>query len=201
MRTEVARRLGLGFALVLVFALLGVGAMLGTLSEQQAAAQPVSNDPRAFQRPPRAADKFRSHWPRHGRVIASRRVATYDGRARRASLYVFKTSTGEACYALVFNGIGGGCYPKTLFRPNFRLAAGSGQLFAGIAADEVTRVVIIGSRGVRHNVRLSPDNGFIFDCRAYNGCACVVARIDAFTRSGRRVVSQRWLAPTCSRKR
>jgi hypothetical protein len=195
----VRRRLALSLALTVAFAI--VGAILVTLSKQEAAAQPISNDPRAFQRPPRAADQFRPHWPRHGRVIASRLVATYDGRARRASLYVFKTSTGEVCQALVFNGIGGGCNPKTLFRPNYRLAAGSGQLFAGIAADEVTRVVIIGSRGVRHNVRLTPDNGFIFDCRAYNGCPCVVARVDAFTRTGRRVVSQRWLAPTCSRKR
>jgi hypothetical protein len=110
---------------------------------------------------------------------------------------VFKTSTGQACYALVFKGVGGGCGPKPLFRRNHRLVAGSGQLFAGIAADEVTRVVIVGSRGVRREVRLSPDNAFIFDCRAYNGCSCVIARVEGFTRTGRRVVNQRWLGPSC----
>jgi hypothetical protein len=166
-----------------------------------ALAKPVSDEPRVFQRPARPADQFQPHWPRHGRVIASRLVATYDGRrGRRASLYVFKTSTGETCQAFVFNGIGGGCNPKTLFRPDHRLAAGSGQLFAGVAADEITRVVIVGSQGVRHRVHLSSDNGFIFDCRAYNGCTCaVVDRVEAFTRTGRRVVNQRWPAASCKR--
>ena len=178
-----------------------VGAIFVIATSGTALGKPASDNPRAFERPPRAADQFQPHWPRHGRVIASRLVATYNGRARRASLYVFKTSTGETCHALVFNGIGGGCNPKTLFRPKYRLAAGSGQLFAGIAADEVTRVVIIGSRGVRHNVRLSADNGFIFDCRAYNGCTCVVARVEGFTATGRRVVNQRWGSASCSRKR
>jgi hypothetical protein len=163
-------------------------------------AKPASDDARAFQRPARAADRFQPPWPHHGRVIASRLVATYDGRrGRRASLYVYKTSSGEACYALVFRGVGGGCNPKTLFRQNHRLVAGSGQLLAGIAADEVTRVVIVGSRGIRHDVRLSPDNAFIFDCRAYNGCTCVVARVEGFTRTGRRVVDQRWPRASCKR--
>jgi hypothetical protein len=44
------------------------------------------------------------------------------------------------------------------------------------------------------------DQGFIFNCRAYNGCACVVSRLQAFDRAGRILESQDWLAPTCRRR-
>lgn len=74
------------------------------------------------------------------------------------------------------------------------------RLFAGIAANEVTRVVLVGSRGVRHRLQLSSDGGFIYDCRAYNGCACLVARLDAHDDQGKRVTHESWLSPTCRRR-
>ena len=59
----------------------------------------------------------------------------------------------------------------------------------------------VTSQGVRHRVHLSPDNGFIFDCRAYNGCTCVVKWLDAYTAAGRRVAHEDWLAYGCSGRR
>ena len=34
------------------------------------------------------------------------------------------------------------------------------------------------------------DLGFIFNCRAYNGCACVIARLEAYDRRGNRIVDE-----------
>ena len=179
-------------------------AAVGTAA--QSSPRDPRDEPRAFARAAKPSDALPSwlqrRWPHdYGRILASRRVATYQGRARQASLYVFKTSSGKMCHMLVWRGAGGGCNRGTLFRRDDRVAAGSGQLLAGIAADEVARVVIIGSKGVRHRVHLSPDNGFIFDCRAYNGCTCVVKWLDAYTADGRRVAHQDWLGYGCSRRR
>jgi hypothetical protein len=81
-----------------------------------------------------------------------------------------------------------------------RVVAGAGQFLSGIAANEVTRIVVIGSRGVRHRVPLSADKGFVYDCRAYNGCTCAVSYLDAYA-GERRVAHQHWLGTGCGRKR
>ena len=133
-------------------------------------------------------------------MIASRLVATYDGGPnRRGRVYIYKTSRGESGYWFVWRGAGGGCSPGPLFERQ-RVVAGAGQFLAGVAADEVTRIVVVGSRGVRHLVPLSADNGFVYDCRTYNGCPCAVTWLDAYA-GDKRVHHQNWLGMGCSRKR
>jgi hypothetical protein len=66
-----------------------------------------------------------------------------------------------------------------------------------VAANAVTRVVLVGVRGARHVVPLSRDNGFVHDCRAYNGCACLIDRVHAY--AGTRLLgTQRWAS--CARR-
>src|SRR3954453_13542902 len=164
-----------------------------------------SVDASAFSRSARASDELPASLKevacrRAGRVIASRRVATYDGGPnRRGRVYIYKTSRGESGYWFVWRGAGGGCSPGPLFQRQ-RVVAGAGQFLAGIAADEVTRIVVVGSRGVRHRVPLSADNGFIYDCRTYNGCPCAITWLDAYA-GDKRVHHQNWLGMGCSRKR
>ncbi|HEY3185649.1 MAG TPA: hypothetical protein VGJ77_22585 [Gaiellaceae bacterium] len=151
---------------------------------------------RAFDRPRRASDRLPAliHLPagdfwhpstRPAKVVDSRRVATYvDGRGRRAALYVAKTAT-QTCIVSTWNqGAGAGCSPHDRFFANGHLVVSSGRLVFGVATDDVARIVVVGSRGVRHPVELTRDGGFIYDCKAYNGCPCVVDHVEALSNSG-----------------
>jgi len=163
-----------------------------------------AGDPKAFSRAKTPADAVSHRLHPRWRIVDSRRVATYrDRRGRFAELYVAKTSDGQLCHVLSSDtGFGGGCSPARLFfRPGHRVSALSTRLFAGIAADEVTRVVLVGSRGKRHVPRLSPDGGFIYNCRAYNGCACLIAWLDAYNANGKRVSHENWLGSGCRTRR
>ncbi|MBD0349001.1 MAG: hypothetical protein ICV59_07605, partial [Thermoleophilia bacterium] len=164
----------------------------------------TGEQPRAFQRPRRPGDVFpASAFIPGQRITDSRLIASYFGRRRPARLYLLKTSGSrgrQICMALVHRGIGAGCDPEAHFlTPSRAVTAGSGQLLSGVAANHVARVVVIGTQGRRHRLRLTPDKGFIFDCRAYNGCTCVVRWLDAFDANGRRVAHQDWGSPTCRR--
>jgi len=98
-------------------------------------------------------------------------------------------------------GAGGGCSPAaSFFGPGRQVHASASRVLAGVASDRVVRVVVIGSQGVVHEVPLSPDHGFIFNCRAYNGCPCAVSRLQAFDRMGRRIYNQNWPTPYCRRR-
>ena len=166
-----------------------------------------ANEPRAFSRAQRSTDVLPStvHFSRLGRVTISRHIATFRrGALRRGSLYVFKTSTGMTCIAMVTKYAGVGCNPTPLFERRRLVFGASAGLTSGVAANEVTRVVVVRPGGKRQRVRLSPDNGFVFDCRPYdvhNGCLCVVAGLDAYAADGRQVFRQRHLPKLCSRRK
>jgi hypothetical protein len=100
---------------------------------------------------------------------------------------------------LVSRGVSGQCN-ETPFFHNSRISTHTGPsgFLAGVAANEISRVVLVRPRGGRIQLRLSSDNAFLFDCRAYdrdNGCLCVVAGLYGYARDGRLVVSQRWRWP------
>ncbi len=139
-------------------------------------------------------------------MIDSRRIAVYqDRRGRRATLFVAKTRT-QLCIMLVnaappgVGGAGGGCSPRSSFFQGRHVSATSGRLFAGVVSNEVARVVLVGSRGVRHPVEVTVDGGFIYDCRAYNGCAGLIACVEAYGRSGPVLSKQAWMADGCRRR-
>jgi hypothetical protein len=200
--------------MVRVVTLTTIGAVAVALSLQAIGAPTVqgSNEPRAFLRGTLPGDQLPSTYGldrlggRLGRVTTSRRVATLTRRTGlHATLYMFKTSTGMTCQAMLTKGAGIGCNPSPFFRKRARVfpASGSG-LYSGVAADEVARVVLVRAEAQRVRLSLSPDNGFIFDCRPYdvhNGCLCVVAGLDAYAAGGRRLYHQRSLPRLCSRSK
>jgi hypothetical protein len=177
-----------------------------------AAANRRDSDLRAFRRPAQSSDAlpawFRSPpaWFRSPQrsLVETRRVARYvDGRGRLARLFVAKTNRGELCHILVTGrGGGSGCSPaSSFFRPGHPVAAGSGRLFAGIAADRVARIEIVGSAGRVHRVQLSPDNGFIWNCRAYNGCTCVLDSLRSYDAAGKLIGNENWRSRSCLARR
>jgi hypothetical protein len=146
---------------------------------------------RAFQRPYQASDRL------SGRIAAdvsdSRRVQTLRVTSQKLyRLYAAKTRDGRLCIALAHGGgIATACsYEKAFFARDRRVALLESRVIAGIAANDVARVVVVGARGKRHVVPVSRDGGFIYNCRAYNGCPGLVAAVEAFDAGGRRVSRQ-----------
>lgn len=194
--------------------------VLATLTTAAAGAA-TSTIPSAFARAQVASDQLPGNFqgvPGEGLPHDSRRIATLRGTKRDWSVYIFKQtirhrflkpSVRPSICLFVFThedggvGGGGGCSPSTLFLGPTRHVSTSatGRVLAGVASDRVTRVIVIGSRGVVHEVPLSADQGFIFNCRAYNGCACVISRIQAFDKRGNRIANENWTsrAPNCRR--
>lgn len=178
-----------------------VGEVPGARRAYAFRARPVQ--PRAFGRPARPTDTLPSRArDMFGGLDDSRQVASYvDGRGRVARLYLARTHDGQICTLLRWGGgIGGGCGPgDTFFRPGHPVVGTMGHLFAGVAAPGVARVEIVGIRGGVHRPRLSGDDGFVYDCRAYNGCICLIRSVRAYAANGLLVGDESWLGSGCSR--
>jgi hypothetical protein len=176
----------------------------------QASAGRAADDIRAFDRPATATDRLperiaQSFRRRGTRLSDSRQIARYrDGRGRLHRLFASRGHDAERreviCQILVrANGHGSGCSPSSgFFGSGRRVAASSGRLMWGFVARDVARVVVVGTQGRLHPVALTTDGGFIWNCRAYNGCACVVAELHAFDDRGRLVTRQNWRAASCA---
>ena len=89
--------------------------------------------------------------------------------------------------------------PATFFGSPPGVAAISGRYFAGIAANDVTRVSLTQRDGTQLDVPLTADHAFIVSCSGPDQCACAVAWVDAYNASNVLVAHQRWLAPRCWR--
>ncbi|HET8741424.1 MAG TPA: hypothetical protein VFM41_02285 [Gaiella sp.] len=167
---------------------------------------------RAFERPATARDRlpqrnFRWFQQQGTRLLEVREVARYrEGRGHLRRLLVARGVDAEGrsvtCQILLqAYGMGSGCSPsRTFFAPGRLVAASAGRLLSGIVSGNVARVEIVGTHGRVHSVALTPDGGFIWKCRAYNGCACVVAELRAYDASGRLVTHQNWRSRSCAKR-
>jgi hypothetical protein len=152
---------------------------------------------RAFHRPARSNDalpqRLRSGYPN---VVASRRIAAVRRSFRGAATLYLAVLPGKGTCLITVDrhGAGGGCSPSWYFMSRARrmsLSTGNGFL-SGVAADEVARLVMMDKRGGRHPIRLTRDGGFIYVCRAYNGCVDVVAAVEAYDHRGLVVSREQW---------
>ncbi len=193
--------LGGSLAVGLTFAVVSYGGSTGRAIEL-----PV----RALARPAVASDAL-PHKPGDlvGQVLRSRRVATYtDRQGRSTNLFVYeaKGRLGHGatkrqvwfCLFRISQGAGGdwGCgsirnvastFAKHPLDADWGENPYDGEYVWGLAANNVQSVVLIESNGIKHNVVLSPDNGFIFNCGA-NGCA---GSIDSYGQRGQLLSAQR----------
>lgn len=187
-----------GFLIALVLLLAGLGAAV------DAGASPHSGtDPLAMIRLQRPGDTMPKTLQQALPSLAqSRLVATYGSGKRKARLYLAQTRKGWLCSVLFADGhaSGTGCMPPTSFFGNpSGVAAVSGRYFAGVAANDISRVVLTQRDGAQVDVPLTVDHGFIVSCTGPDRCACAVAWVDAYNASGVLVSRTRWLAPRCWR--
>jgi hypothetical protein len=141
--------------------------------------------------------------PHTERAIDSRRIASYvDGRGRHATLYVARSKTQTCLVSLWRAGAGAGCGPHAKFLSSGELSVSSGHLIFGVVGDDVASVIVVGSQGVRHAVPLTQDGGFIYDCKAFNGCPCVIDHVEARDASGQVLATAfNGPAPSCATAR
>ena len=188
-----------------IVAILGLAAVLGGAAAVSSAhGEPGAAEPLALLRGERASDLLpaRFRLPSMA-VVDSRLVASRRSEGRPVRLYLVQTANGSLCSLLVYRGsaAGMGCdLPSGFFGDEGGLAAISGRFFAGIVANEVSQLVIIGRQGDRHPVGFTADRGFIVGCRGPDGCACSVAWAETYDAAGVRISRDRWLAPRCWRR-
>jgi hypothetical protein len=157
-----------------------------------AAPHAATPKPVAFQRPATAADRYtglhRSWRVADSRLVA-RSVVRRPNRLSTARLYLLRRTDRLLCFVLRDVGEAASCASSL---PLGTVHVTLSRVLAGVAANDVTRVVVIGTRGRRHTVKLTRDHGFIWDCRAYSGCSSVTVGIEGYNRGGRRVYSTNW---------
>ena len=166
----------------------------------------------AFQRPATTRDRLpqrnlRWFQQQGTRLLEVREVARYrEGRGHLRRLLVARGVDAEGrsvtCQILLqAYGMGSGCSPsRTFFAPGRLVAASAGRLLSGIVSGNVARVEIVGTHGQVRSVALTPDGGFFWNCRADNGCACVVAELRAYDASGHLVTRQDWRSRSCANR-
>jgi hypothetical protein len=107
-----------------------------------------------------------------------------------ARLFLVRRAKGLLCIALLDRDREGTTCASASSLPTLFLM--SGRLLSGVAANNVARIVVVGTQGARHTVPLTRDRGFIWDCRAWSGCSTVIAEIQAYDRAGKTLYRTRW---------
>jgi hypothetical protein len=153
----------------------------------------------AFSRAARATDalpaRYRLFEARaNGGIVASRRVAAAaDGRGGTATLYAVRFAHRTCLAFVVSRGVGGTCRDEHLFTPRSSIVAiEAARFFVGVTAPDVARVVVKGAQGKLHSLRPTSDGGFLYRCRAYNGCVSVVTSVSVYDRSGNLLTHENW---------
>jgi hypothetical protein len=180
-----------------VVILVSLVAALGVVQAQ------ASTEPGALLRPATTADMLPARYRKGLSVLESRLVASYKRARTDVRLYLVRTTDGMLCTMMLVDdrATGTGCRAPTTFFGTTGLApaAVSGRFFSGVAPNEAASMVVIGRKGDRHQIKLSPDHAFIVGCSGPDACACAIAWVELRDASGMLLSSTRWLAPRCWR--
>jgi hypothetical protein len=151
----------------------------------------ASVEPTAFQRPARPDDHYAgpSRWQVSDSRLVARATVRRPSGSSAARLYLVRRTDGVLCIALRDRGTAASCTTPSVFAKGISL---SGRLLVGVVPNHVMRLVVVGTRGVRHSVKPTRDKGFIWDCRAWNGCAGAVAAVEAYNDAGRLLYRIPW---------
>lgn len=120
-------------------------------------------------------------------VSSSRRVATaVDKKKHQYYVYVTQMKDKTACVVLVQGkAFSSHCWPAALlFEPGQETVAVASGLIGGVAANDVTKVVLTG--GSKHlTIPLTTDNGFLYGCPAPGNCAKWVRQVVGYNAAGK----------------
>jgi len=122
-------------------------------------------------------------------VVNSRRVATaVDSKTKKNQFLVYVTlmKDNKVCSVLVQGkGYSASCTPQPLLfatgRETFSVNKG---LIGGVAANNVTRLVLVGG-SKREAIKLTSDNGYIYGCPSPSTCASWVKTIVGYDAAGK----------------
>jgi hypothetical protein len=170
---------------------VALAAVVAAVVVVPAASGGASREPAAFQRPARPDDHFAgpSRWDvSDSRLVARVSIRRPSG-SNVARLYLVRRTDGMLCIALLDRGGAGSCTKPSAFAKGISL---SGRLLVGVVPNHVMRLVVVGTRGVRHSVKPTRDRGFIWDCRSWNGCDSVIAAVEAYNGAGRLLYRMPW---------
>jgi len=167
---------------------LGVVSAFALVAATAAAAASPSQTLKAFARPHHAYDNL----PAAAKALApnvvnSRRVATaVDSKKNQFLVYVTLMKNKQVCSVLVQSkSYSARCTPQPILfqtgRESFSVIKG---LIGGVAANNVTRVVLVGG-SKRKTVPLTTDNGYIFGCPAPSTCASWVKSVVGYNKAGK----------------
>ena len=164
------------------------------LAATAAAAKPVPALPlHVFKRSAHAYDKLPAVARKVGAVQTARRVATaLDTKRRPYLVYVTKMSDKSVCTLLVqSSSYRARCAPMSaLFDPSRRTFSVIKGLIGGVAADGVTKVVLVGTTA-RKTIPLTKDGGYIYGCPAPTNCATWVREVLGYNAAGKLISHER----------
>jgi len=179
-------RVGLGIAVSLVCAAAAVAAT-------PPAPPNLAKALKAFHRPHHAYDTLPAPAkPLVPSVVDSRRVATaIDVKKHQYYVYVTQMKNKNACVVLVQGArYAARCKPWAfLFEPGRETTTVAQGLIAGIAQNDVTKLVFTGS-GKRKTIPLTTDNGYIYGCPSPGTCARWVHTVLGYNAAGKLVSTE-----------
>ena len=156
-------------------------------------ASAATQEPVAFQRPARADDRYTgapSSWQIRDSRLVARALVRRPNHVNQARLYLVRRANGMMC--IILRDAGGGaasCTSPAQFGNGLSLSC---RLLVGVVRNDVARLTVVGTCGVRHTVKRTRDKGFTWDCRAWKGCRRVVAAVEAYDATGNLLYRTAW---------
>jgi hypothetical protein len=134
-----------------------------------------------FRRPPSPHDRLPGNLVIRDDLVETRRIAVFERDRRRAGLHLGRTRKAGRCLLLVTDQAAAGSCDSARFRVPVALTVMYGLHYAaGRARGDVRSLVVVGTHGGRHRIRISPFGGFIYRCPAFSGCSTSVRSIEAY---------------------
>jgi hypothetical protein len=183
-RRDLSRRRVAALVVLTVATVAAAAALITSRDSQVRTDHGTVADP--FRRPPTPSDRLPAWMSLGNEALATRRIALHARNGRKAGLYLARTRGRGLCIVLVASqAAGGSCYSRRpMITQAIRLMYGLGYA-SGIVRSDVRSVTVIGTRGRRHRLQVSPAGGFIYHCPAFGGCTASVRSIEAYSGDGR----------------
>jgi len=145
-----------------------------------------------LKRPAHGYDKLPAVAKGVGAVKVSRRVATAIDKKHNGYLVYVTVMKDKSVCAVLLQGrsFSARCTSQfAMFTPTTRTFSVVKGLIGGVAADGVTKVVLVG-KSARKTIPLSKDGGYIYGCPAPTNCATWVRSVLGYNAAGKLISTE-----------